>query len=180
MIQKMCFRTLRIVIVCTTLFLFSGLFVIPQTIASPFQTHELHYIYMQIGNPYITVDGVTMKINESDSCPLIVDEWDRAFIPLKGIVEHIGIDIAWEATTKEVTLSKDESAMETVLQIGNPKAFLNDSEVWIDEENHEVAPFILNDRSYIPVLFTARAFNVDVIWSPDHKFVSLTWKENGS
>ena len=155
-----------------------GLFCPAITLGNPFQNKETHYIYLQVDNPSMTVDGVTMMIDsKTNATPLIVAKWNRVVIPLRGILHHMGASIEWKPETKEIVITKSSIGISLTLQIKNPKAEVNSKTVWIDEVNHDITPVIFEERAYIPVLFVAKNLQAEVEWSPDHKFVTLTWIE---
>ncbi|MCK5848566.1 MAG: hypothetical protein KAH01_05155 [Caldisericia bacterium] len=146
--------------------------------ASPFQTKEEHYVYLQLKNPYMTVDGVTMLIDvEKKATPIFIDKWDRVFIPISGVVKNMGVKIKWNAEWKKILITKGSTNTSAVLQIGNPKAEMNEKNIWIDEEKHEITPVIINERAYVTVIFISKLLKTKVEWSPNHEFVTLTWVE---
>ena len=55
----------------------------------------------------------------------------------------------------------------TALYEGSNKAFVNDVEKQIDEQNRDVAVFVENDRSYVPVRFISENYGGDVEWIPE-------------
>ncbi len=138
----------------------------------------MHSIELQIDNPYMSVDGVTMKIDPlSDAAPIIVPSWKRTMIPLRGVIEHMRASVHWEAKTKSITITQQFSSIEIILQVHNPKAVVQGEECWIDDENHQVAPFIRHQRTYIPVLFVSKALHARVLWNPNGKLITIEWEE---
>lgn len=74
-----------------------------------------------------------------------------------------------------------------VLYLGNPKAFVNNTEVKIDPTNPDVIPVTRNQRTLIPVRFIAESFGGKVAWDNktstvtinlDKKIVKLTLGSN--
>ena len=63
------------------------------------------------------------------------------------------------------------------LYVGSNKAFVNDVEKQIDEQNSDVAVFVENDRSYVPVRFISENYGGDVEWIPETQTVNITFDE---
>ena len=65
----------------------------------------------------------------------------------------------------------------TALYVGSNKAFVNDVEKQIDEQNSDVAVFVENDRSYVPVRFISENYGGDVEWIPETQTVNITFND---
>lgn len=63
----------------------------------------------------------------------------------------------------------------TALYVGSNKAFVNDVEKQIDEENKDVAVFVENDRSYVPIRFISENYGGSVEWIPQTQTVNVTF-----
>jgi hypothetical protein len=151
---------------------------IPFTLAIPQTDSTVHIIELQVDNPYMCVDGVTMKIDPLiEAAPIVVPSWKRAMIPLRGILEHMRASVNWDAKTKTILITQQFSSIEIILQVHNPKAVIQGKECWIDEQNHQVSPFILHQRTYIPVLFVSKSLDAKVLWNPNGKLITIEWVE---
>lgn len=64
----------------------------------------------------------------------------------------------------------------TALYVGSNKAFVNDTEKQIDEQNGAVTVFVENDRSYVPVRFISENYGGDVEWIQETQTVNITFK----
>lgn len=53
----------------------------------------------------------------------------------------------------------------TALYVGSSKAFVNDIQKQIDADNPDVAVFVENDRSYVPVRFISESYDGQVEWT---------------
>jgi hypothetical protein len=166
-------------VLCSVLsgLVFLGLF-FGNTQALPSLEKDLHFIELQIDNPFMNVDGVTMKIDPlSDAAPIIVPSWKRSMIPLRGVLEHMGTTIEWGAQEKKITIYQEQTSTEIVLHIHQPKALVQGETCWIDEEDHRVSPFIIDKRAYVPVLFVGKTLHAKVTWYPKNKFISIQWAD---
>ena len=65
----------------------------------------------------------------------------------------------------------------TALYVGSNKAFVNDVEKQIDEQNSDVAVFVENDRSYVPVRFISENYGGGVEWLQETQTVNITFKD---
>ena len=61
----------------------------------------------------------------------------------------------------------------TVFAIDSPKAFVNGTEVSIDD-NQEVVPVIIDGKTYLPIRFLAEANEFDVEYNDEDKTASFT------
>ena len=85
LIQKTCNTYARVFCSILSGILFLGL-LFGSTHAFPSLDKELHSIELQIDNPFMNVDGVSMKIDPlSEAAPIIVPSWKRSMIPLRGV-----------------------------------------------------------------------------------------------
>ena len=63
------------------------------------------------------------------------------------------------------------------MYVGSSKAFVNDVEKQIDEQNRDVAVFVENDRSYVPVRFISENYGGGVEWIPETQTVNITFED---
>ncbi len=69
---------------------------------------------------------------------------------------------------------KETKRIEISLQINNPKAVINQKEVWIDESNHAVVPVILPPgRTFVPIRFISESFGAEVQWDGNTRTVRI-------
>ena len=65
----------------------------------------------------------------------------------------------------------------TALCVGSNKAFVNDVEKHIDEQNGDVTVFVENDRSYVPVRFISENYGGSVEWIPETQTINITFSD---
>lgn len=63
----------------------------------------------------------------------------------------------------------------TALYVGSNKAYVNDVEKQIDEDNPAVEVFVENDRSYVPVRFISESYQGTVEWVQETQTVNITF-----
>ncbi len=118
-------------------------------------------ITMVIDSVYINVFGKTIK---NDVAPKIVD--NRTVLPIRVVAENLGADVDWDPTTQKVTITKGDTVIE--LFIGKTIAYVNGEPVQLD-----VAPFIENDRTYLPVRFVSEYLGAMVNWDAATRTVTI-------
>jgi iron complex transport system substrate-binding protein len=112
-------------------------------------------IQLVVNYPVMNVDGINLVIDPGrNTSPVIVKEWGRTVVPIRGIIEAIGGNVVWNNETRKVSIELNNSDVE--LTIGNSEAIVNGKEVWIDE-NHSVKPVIINSRTMVPLRFVAES-----------------------
>ena len=93
-------------------------------------------------------------------------------VPLRLIAEAFGATVEWIPETRGINITLDlDSAKHTIgLQVGNPTAIV-DGEVFA----LDVAPEIVNARTFVPIRFIAEAFGSQVDWDPLTRTVTITF-----
>lgn len=130
-------------------------------------SNEQFVLTMQIGSPMMTVNGESKAIDENGSAPLLKD--DRTLLPVRAVVEEMGGTVLWNGEAKEVTLNYGENEIKLV--INSKTAFLNGEEREID-----VAPVIIESRTYLPIRFIAESFNFEVGWEQATQTITIANK----
>lgn len=134
-----------------------------------------YIIALQINNPYMYVNGVKKEVDPGlGTTPIIVKEWSRTVVPIRAIVEALEGSISWDGTQQKVTIKFKNNTIE--LWINNPKAKINGKEVWIDPDNHNVKPIIVNNRTMLPLRFVAENLGCKVDWEEETKTITLTYQ----
>ncbi len=133
-------------------------------------------IVLQIGNPYMYVNGVKKEVDPGrGTTPIIVPKWNRTVVPIRTIVESLGGKIAWNGKERKVTILFNGNVIN--LWIGKNSAEVNSKYCLIDSGNPEVTPIIENDRTMVPVRFVAESIGCTVKWDPDAKKITITYIE---
>lgn len=97
--------------------------------------------------------------------PIIRD--DRTFVPVRFVLERIEAKVGWDGERREVTIEQGDNRV--VLTIGSKLVSVNGSISQID-----VAPFLHNDRTMVPLRFVSEVFGFQVGWDGTTRTVSLT------
>ena len=91
-----------------------------------------------------------------DAVPYIKDS--RSYVPMRYLAQMLGAEIEWSEAEQTVTMTK-EGETEVVFTIGSATYTVNGESMTAD-----VAPEIVNDRSFLPARFAAEAFGAKVGW----------------
>ncbi len=123
-------------------------------------------------NEYMFVNGKKQEIDPGRGTkPVIIPKWGRTVVPIRAIVEALGGTIEWDGTERKVTINFNDTVIE--LWIDKPKAKVNGVEKWIDENNHDVRPIIVNDRTMLPLRFVAESLGCEVKWDNDTRTITI-------
>lgn len=121
-------------------------------------------IALQIDNPYITINGISKKIDAQGSKPIIKN--GRTLLPIRTLIESLGGSVEWNAKEQKITITLNGHSM--VLTIGNTVALVDGSKVTLD-----VAPTIINGRTYLPLRFISENLGASVDWDETTKTVTI-------
>ena len=115
-------------------------------------------IEIVINGEYITLD----------SDPVIVN--DRTLVPIRAIAEKLEYNVEWKAEERAVLINNDEVLL--LFEIDSPYML----EIHFDKQESkelDVAPQILNDRTYMPLRAVGEALGCDVDWDEENRTVII-------
>ena len=111
---------------------------------------------------------IKLYINEEqitcDSPPMIID--GRTLVPARVVFENLDAEVSWNEKTKKVKITSD--TVDIVFTIGKKYAILNRKSVPMD-----VAPIIVNDRTYVPIRFVTENMGYRVSWDGESRSVYI-------
>jgi hypothetical protein len=129
---------------------------------------------LQPDNEMMVVNGEQKEIDPGrETKPVIIKEWGRTVVPIRAIVEALGGTIEWDGVERKVTIQFNGTTIE--LWIDNPHAKVNGVAKWIDENNHDVKPIIVNSRTMLPLRFVAESLGCKVDWDPTTRTITITY-----
>ncbi len=114
----------------------------------------------------VVVNG---EILVSDAEAEIVD--DRTFVPLRAIAEQMGAEVEWNQKTMGIKLKKD--GIETDLAIGSLSATVTKNGS-VSPAMLDAAPYIKDDRTFVPLRFIAQGLGSRVYWCDEIKTAVIT------
>lgn len=129
----------------------------PSTKKTAGQIDTSKEVRLTIGSKqYVVANGKAEEKKELGFAPIVLD--GTTFIPLRGVMESLGADVAWHSTTNEIVVTTD--SQEVLLTIGSSKAKVNGENVTLDK-----APLIKEGHTMIPLRFVAETLGYEVIWA---------------
>lgn len=100
----------------------------------------------------------------SDVAPEIVAS--RTVLPLRAVAEALGFQIEWAAESRTITMVKGDKTV--VMAVGSLTAKVNGA-----EKTLEVAPFIKDERTMVPVRFISEGLGFAIEWDADTRSVII-------
>lgn len=120
----------------------------------PFNLFASSEVKLWINGSYIT----------TDVAPVI--ENGRTLVPIRVISENLGLEVDWDNNLKQITVSQGDDHF--IFVIG--QNFYTKDEI---KQDLDVAPKIINDRTFVPIRVIAEAFNQKVNWDNVAKTVAI-------
>ncbi|MCX6097436.1 MAG: stalk domain-containing protein [Caldiserica bacterium] len=138
-----------------------------KTVTATFAAKVKSFIELKIGSSTMHVNGRPVVL---EAAPIILNS--RTLLPIRAVLEAVGGTIAWEASTRKVTIVRQDKTLE--LWIGRNVAQLNGQSVTIDSDA-KVVPIIMSGRTLLPLRFVAEALALDVQWNATTKAITITY-----
>ncbi len=117
---------------------------------------------MTLGKTDYLLNGETKTM---DVAPIIAN--DRTMLPVRYVAEALGAEILWDGATSTATIKTDTVTIKLV--VGVAVANVNGQAIPLD-----VAPFIENSRTYMPVRFVAEQLGANVAWDGATSTATIT------
>ncbi len=134
--------------------------------------NKKNFIVLKIDNPYMSVNGKSQEIDPGrGTTPIIVSS--RSMVPIRAIVETMGGTVGWNNDTQQITLTANGNTVN--MWIGKNEITVNGV-----KRNIDVAPFIKNGRTYVPVRFSAENLNAKVDWINSTQEAVITYVTTSS
>lgn len=119
------------------------------------------YVRMTIGSKFYKVDG---RVETMDTAPFIYQS--RTYVPIAFVALALGASVSWNGQTQEVTISKDRRIVS--MWIGKKTYLVNGKPYEMD-----VAPFIKDQRTQVPIAFVSIALGCKVAWIESERKVLI-------
>lgn len=111
--------------------------------------------------------SINNKVVKPVQSPVLQD--GTTLVPLRIISENLGATVEWNASTKTVTVNKEDKTI--VLTLGSKTAKVNNEVVTL-----AVAPQIISNTTMLPIRFVSEQLNCDVLWDSKTQTVYVTEK----
>jgi len=143
--------------------------VIPASFSANAETTKTNIPLSEYSEGYVSSQDIDVYLNGTkiqfpDTQPVIVN--GRTMVPMRSIFEAFGVDVEWIPEQKKVY--SNSSIAEIALFIGYTSMYIDGREVEID-----VAPFIENGRTMVPLRAISEAFRASVYWDSEAYVVDI-------
>ncbi len=118
------------------------------------------YTTVHAADTALYLDG---KLLNTDVPPIIVQ--NRSFVPVRSIFEKMGAEVTWIKSRQQVIIRSSDTRI--VLNVNSTTAYVDDETVEMD-----VAPFIKDGRTMVPVRFISEKLKYDVKWENNSVYIS--------
>lgn len=101
---------------------------------------------------------------------------DRTMVPMRAIFSKLGAEVVWMESDQLIFAVKDTRAITMKIDQG----FFTIEDLLADETRRvelDVLPFIMNNRTLVPVRAVAESFNCAVEWDGENQRVIITSQE---
>jgi hypothetical protein len=110
------------------------------------------------------------QVQQYDQPPIIKD--GRTLVPLRGVFEALGATVEWDPKHQTIQSLKRSTAI--VLHVGSKDAFIDDPSSGINKSVRlDVAPEIINGRTFVPIRFISEYMGADVNWDGINKIITI-------
>ena len=110
----------------------------------------------------LVIDG---DVIETTPQPFIQN--DRTFVPLRVVMEQLGADVGWNEQDRTVHIVKGNRSV--LLRIDSRLVEYDTGEKIYNIS--DVAPFIIDDRTFVPLRLVSNALGVDIGWEDSSRTV---------
>ncbi|MFO7612366.1 MAG: stalk domain-containing protein [Clostridia bacterium] len=131
-----------------------------------------------LGFSNVSADSnIRLVVNGNDitelSAPVI--ENDRTLVPIRFVTEELGATVTWDDASRTVLVEKDNLSI--FLRIGSYLVDYNHGEEYMLSD---VAPMIINDRTYVPLRLISNAFGTGIDWIDETRTVVVDSSKTSS
>lgn len=110
------------------------------------------------------------KYLSSDVCPIILEE--RTMVPVRVICENLGAKVSWNESKGLVEIQNEKNDMEITISIASEVAIVKFTELE-EEKQMDVAPFIKDQRTMVPLGLIAELLSLEVKWDEANRTICL-------
>lgn len=120
---------------------------------------------------------IKLLVNGEDitslSSPVI--ENDRMLVPIRFVSESLGGIVEWDGENRRVSISRADDHLK--LKIDSRLIQYNEGKNY---QLSDVAPKIINDRTYVPIRLVSNALGVGITWDGENRVVSIGSDQSSS
>lgn len=149
------------------------------------QKRMVNMVALKLNSPYVYKDSTVAQIdaNNASVMPVIVN--DRTLVPVRVISEGLGAEVEWDNDTKTVTITSGDKIVKmnigvNKLQVITVKEWDGETPVNVVGEDKviDVAPTLMNDRTFVPLRAIAEALGKIVYYNDAEKMIVVGYKND--
>ncbi|QOR36842.1 trypsin-like peptidase domain-containing protein [Clostridium sp. 'deep sea'] len=114
-------------------------------------------ITLYVGKKQALVKNIVVPVDNSVSSTRPFISGSRTFVPVRFVSEKLGAKVEWNGNTQTVLMKLGETSIK--MKINKAEIVVNNKAIILD-----VAPMILNSRTYVPLRAISEAFNKHVFY----------------
>ncbi|MDP3385722.1 MAG: stalk domain-containing protein [Eubacteriales bacterium] len=144
-----------------------------------FASALLFILALSSGNIGMDAEATTIRLlvdgNDitSLSSPLIVN--DRTLVPIRFVSEEIGAEVVWDGINRTVKVVKGDKSV--FLRIDSYLVEYSNGEAY---QLSDVAPMIINDRTYVPLRLISNGLGIGIEWNEALRTVTVDSKKTSA
>lgn len=127
----------------------------------------------------VYANDITVKLNGAEvsfnDVKPFIDEQNRVQVPVRAIAEGAGMMTEWDADEQKVSISSAD--IECIFTIGSPTATVKtgmEGGAYVYKViNMDTNAVIVNERTYIPVTYLAKAMSMTAEWDGESQTVNI-------
>jgi uncharacterized repeat protein (TIGR02543 family) len=124
-------------------------------------------IILQVGNPDMTVNGVSQPIDQYGTVPVNND--GRVCLPISAVIQAMGGTVAWNQASQQVTITLNGTTI--ILTINSTTAQVNGQ-----NQTMNVAPYISSTgRTMVPLSFVTDSLGCTTNWDGANQSVTINF-----
>ncbi len=130
-------------------------------------------VFLTLAQTALADEDITVLLNgnavEFDRSPIIYN--DRTLVPMRAIFESFGLMVQWFEDEQRIT-AFDENTSITM--------FIGDNQIHLNDKTFEsdVAPMIIDGRTFVPLRVIGESLNGNVEWYGDTRTVTIDIEGN--
>lgn len=125
---------------------------------TPVVAKQKNAIVMEVGNTWMSIDENLFPVDPVSLAAKPEIKNGRAFIPISPLIIILGGQITWDGPTQKVMIQLEDHKIE--LQIGKKSSIVDGV-----FKELEIAPYISNSRTMLPLRFVIENLGYEVIWN---------------
>lgn len=123
-------------------------------------------IVLQIGNPYMIVNGVKKEIDPKNLTYPIVDKSGLTMLPIRALTETLGGSVSWDGNSKRLLIRLNSNYV---------KMWLDKKEIYANniKKTISVPPRLKNSITLVPLRYIIDNLGCTAIWDGSNKTITI-------